>query len=161
MITLSLLHPLNKTPIQNWSFEEQDVIRIGRSTDNDVVLYSAVVSRHHLEIHKGVAGWAIQSIGTNGTYLDGKRIKNVTAKDGLVVRLARSGPNLQITIDQPEKSSAASIKELLARRKQLNYGGPSQPIRTDLDVVKTDIRDRLPPEPSKPKNSEGAGDEHA
>ncbi|MGD1951820.1 MAG: FHA domain-containing protein [Leptolyngbyaceae cyanobacterium] len=157
MITLSLLHPLNKTPIQNWSFEEQDVIRIGRSTDNDVVLYSAVVSRHHLEIHKGVAGWAIQSIGTNGTYLDGKRIKNVTAQDGLVVRLARSGPNLQITIDQPEKSSAASIKELLARRKQLSHGAPPEPIRTDLDVVKTDIRDRLPPKPRN-SNSEGAGD---
>ncbi len=148
MITLSLLHPLNKTPIQNWSFEEQDIIRIGRSTDNDVVLYSAVVSRHHLEIHKEVAGWAIQSIGTNGTYLDGKRIQHVVAEDGLVVRLARSGPNLQISIDQPEKSSAASIKELLARRKQqqFNHGSSRQPIKTDLDVVKTDIRDRMPPD---------------
>ena len=157
MITLSLLHPLNKTPIQNWSFEEQDVIRIGRSTDNDVVLYSAVVSRHHLEIHKGVAGWAIQSIGTNGTYLDGKRIKQVTAEDGLVVRLARSGPNLQISIDQPEKSSAASIKELLARRKQqFGHGSSKQPIRTDLDVVKTDIRDRTPPDNSKPNAQDDA-----
>ncbi|MEM9806398.1 MAG: FHA domain-containing protein [Cyanobacteria bacterium P01_D01_bin.56] len=139
-----MLHPLNKTPIQNWTFEEQDIIRIGRSTDNDVVLYSAVVSRHHLEIHKGAAGWAIQSLGTNGTYLDGKRIQNVTAEDGLVVRLARSGPNLQISIDQPEKSSTASIKELLARRKQFNPVPSEQPVRTDLDVMKTDIRDKLP-----------------
>ncbi len=146
MITLSLLHPINKTPIQNWTFEEQDVIRIGRSTDNDVVLYSAVVSRHHLEIHKGAAGWALQSLGTNGTYLDGKRIQSVAAENGLVVRLARSGPNLQITIDQPEKSTAASIKELLARRKQqqFNHASPDQPVRTDLDVMKTDIRD-MPP----------------
>ncbi|MEA5462836.1 FHA domain-containing protein [Leptothoe sp. PORK10 BA2] len=144
MITLSLLHPQNKKPIQYWTFEEkQDIIRIGRSTDNDVVLYSAVVSRHHLEIHKGVEGWAIQSLGTNGTYLDGKRIKNVTAEDGLVVRLARSGPNLKITIEQPEKSSAASIKELLARRKQPQVGHslPEQSVGTDLDVIKTDIRD--------------------
>lgn len=148
MITLSLLHPLNKTPIQHWTFEEQDVIRIGRSTDNDVVLYSAVVSRHHLEIHKGAAGWAIQSLGTNGTYLDGKRIQNVVAEDGLVVRLARSGPNLQITIEQPEKSSAASIKELLARRKQQQFSAPDQSVRTDLDVIKTDIRD-----PSLPNQS--------
>ena len=145
MITLSLLHPINKTPIQNWSFEEQDVIRIGRSTDNDVVLYSAVVSRHHLEIHKEVAGWAIQSLGTNGTYLEGKRIQNVTAEDGLVVRLARSGPNLQMTIDQPEKSSAASIRELLARRKHQQFSSES-PIRTDLDVIKTDIRDKSSPD---------------
>ena len=150
MITLSLLHPLNKTPIQNWSFEEQDIIKIGRSTDNDVVLYSAVVSRHHLEIHKGIAGWAIQSLGTNGTYLDGKRIQTVPAEDGLVVRLARSGPNLQITIDQPEKSSAASIKELLARRKQQQMPSKETPIRTDLDVVKTDIRDAMPPGKTNP-----------
>lgn len=151
MITLSLLHPLNKTPIQNWSFEEQDVIKIGRSTDNDVVLYSAVVSRHHLEIHKGVAGWAIQSLGTNGTYLDGKRIQTVPAEDGLVVRLARSGPNLQITIDQPEKSSAASIKDLLARRKQQQIPSAETPISTDLDVIKTDIRDTTPPGKVNPK----------
>lgn len=156
MITLSLLHPLNKTPIQNWSFEEKDVIRIGRSTDNDVVLYSAVVSRHHLEIHKEVAGWAIQSIGTNGTYLDGKRIQNVTAQDGLVVRLARSGPNLQITIDQPEKSSAASIKELLARRKQQPFSAPQKPVSTDLDVIKTDIRDRSAPS-AKPGSADSDG----
>ncbi len=142
--------------MQNWSFEEQEVIRIGRSTDNDVVLYSAVVSRHHLEIHKGVAGWAIQSIGTNGTYLDGKRIQHVTAEDGLVVRLARSGPNLQISIDQPEKSSVASIKELLARRKhQQQFSSPQQPVRVDLDVVKTDIRDKKPL-PDKP---DAAGDD--
>ncbi|MEM9483483.1 MAG: FHA domain-containing protein [Cyanobacteria bacterium P01_F01_bin.116] len=157
MITLSLLHPLNKTPIQHWTFEEQDVIRIGRSTDNDVVLYSAVVSRHHLEIHKGAAGWAIQSLGTNGTYLDGKRIQNVAAEDGLVVRLARSGPNLQITIEQPEKSSAASIKELLARRKQQQFSAPARSVRTDLDVIKTDIRDKPPPNQSNSKPVDNNG----
>ena len=152
MITLSLLHPQNKNPIQHWTFEEKDVIRIGRSTDNDVVLYSAVVSRHHLEIHKGSAGWAIQSLGTNGTYLDGKRIKHVTAEDGLVVRLARSGPNLQITIEQPEKSSAASIRELLARRKQSQFGqsSPGESIGTDLDVIKTDIRETTSPHKTNP-----------
>ncbi|MEM6253489.1 MAG: FHA domain-containing protein [Cyanobacteria bacterium P01_D01_bin.156] len=154
MITLSLLHPLHKTPIQHWTFEEQEIIRIGRSTDNDVVLYSAVVSRHHLEIHKGGTGWAIQSLGTNGTYLDGKRIQSVTAEDGLVVRLARSGPNLQISIDQPEKSSTDSIKELLARRKQ--FVPSRQPDKTDLDVIKTDIRDKLPPN-SRQSNSQGNG----
>lgn len=156
MIILSLLHPLNKTPIQNWTFEEQDVIRIGRSTDNDVVLYSAVVSRHHLEIRKEAEGWTIQSLGTNGTYLEGKRIQNVTAENGLVVRLARSGPNLQISIDQPEKSSTASIKELLARRKHqpLKHSSSDQPVRTDLDVIKTDIRDKLPPKQSNPPSGD-------
>lgn len=96
MITLALLHPLNKTPLQHWTFEKDPVIRVGRSTDNDVVLYSAVVSRHHVELRQTPQGWQITSLGTNGTYLDGKRITEVPAEDGTIIRLARSGPNLQI-----------------------------------------------------------------
>ena len=104
-----------------------------------------------------MAGCALQSIGSNGTYLDGKRIKNVTAEDGLVVRLARSGPNLQITIDQPEKSSATSIKELLARRKHQQFPSPSQPMRTDLDVIKTDIRDKTSSPSRNPNSTDSDG----
>lgn len=118
MITLSLLHPLNKTPVQHWTFEQEPVIRIGRSTDNDVILYSAVVSRHHVEICKVDNGWDVRNIGTNGTYLNGKRINQVHAEDGLVIRLARSGPNIQINLAQQD-NSIASIKDILARRQQL------------------------------------------
>ena len=99
-------------------------------------------------MHEGVSGGANESMVTNGTYSSGKRIQNVTAENGRVVRLEQAGPNLQITIEQPEKSSAASIKELLARRKQHQFGQTSaadQPVRTDLDVIKTDIRDTMPP----------------
>jgi pSer/pThr/pTyr-binding forkhead associated (FHA) protein len=98
VITLSLLHPLNKNPVQHWNFDDESVIRIGRSTDNNVVLYSAVVSRHHVEIRRQKAGWEIINLGTNGTYLDGKRVTQVPAKDGTIIRLARSGPNIQINL---------------------------------------------------------------
>ena len=92
MITLFLLHPLKKIPVQNWTFENEPVIRIGRSTDNHVVLYSAVVSRHHVELRYKGSQWEIVNLGTNGTYLDGKRITQVTAQDGVIIRRARSGP---------------------------------------------------------------------
>ncbi|MEB3355310.1 MAG: FHA domain-containing protein [Synechococcales bacterium] len=98
MITLLLLHPLKRTPIQVWPFKGESIIRIGRSTDNDVILYSAVVSRHHVELRKMGSGWEIVNLGTNGTYLDGKRIMKVAAEDGSVIRLARSGPNIQIRL---------------------------------------------------------------
>ncbi|MGF1497088.1 MAG: FHA domain-containing protein [Elainellaceae cyanobacterium] len=98
MITLLLLHPLKRTPIQVWPFKGESLIRIGRSTDNDVILYSAVVSRHHVELRKVGSGWEIVNLGTNGTYLDGKRITKVAAEDGSVIRLARSGPNIQIRL---------------------------------------------------------------
>ncbi|MEO1095160.1 MAG: FHA domain-containing protein [Cyanobacteria bacterium J06638_28] len=113
MITLSLLHPLNKTPVQHWTFEEESVIRIGRSTENDVVLYSAVVSRHHVELRKTGSSWEIVNMGTNGTYLEGKRVSQVAAHDGTIIRLARSGPNIQINLGQ---EGSAAVQALLRLR---------------------------------------------
>jgi len=98
VITLFLLHPLKQTPIQVWSFEQEPVIRVGRSTDNDVVLYSAVVSRRHVELRKAGDSWDIVNLGTNGTYMEGKRVDKVPVEDGAVIRLARSGPNIQIRL---------------------------------------------------------------
>ncbi|MGF1536610.1 MAG: FHA domain-containing protein [Elainellaceae cyanobacterium] len=98
MITLLLLHPLKQTPVQVWPFDQETVIRIGRSTDNDVILYSAVVSRHHVELRRTPNGWDIVNLGTNGTYVDGKRVTQAPATDGAVIRLARSGPNIQVRL---------------------------------------------------------------
>lgn len=82
------------------------MIRIGRSTDNHVILYSAVVSRHHVELRQAGANWEIVNLGTNGTYLDGKRITKVPVVDGAIIRLARSGPNIQIRL------GAEALKDL-------------------------------------------------
>ncbi len=122
MITLSLLHPLSKDPVQHWDFEHESIIRIGRSTDNNVVLYSAVVSRHHVELRKGDDGWEIVNLGTNGTYLDGKRVAQVAVEDGIVIRLARSGPNIQIKLHEDGNAAGRDLSRLrsavLAHRQQ-------------------------------------------
>ena len=68
MITLTLLHPLKSIPVQKWSFELNSVIRIGRANDNNVVLYSAVVSRYHLEIKPSGSDWVLMNLGANGTF---------------------------------------------------------------------------------------------
>ncbi|MGA9380462.1 MAG: FHA domain-containing protein [Phormidium sp.] len=96
MITLNLLHPLQSIPIQSWTFEEESLIRIGRATDNDVILYSAVVSRYHVELRRHGSSWEVINLGANGTYLEGKRIAEAPIRDGAMIRLARSGPQIQI-----------------------------------------------------------------
>jgi eukaryotic-like serine/threonine-protein kinase len=106
VITLSLLHPIRQVPVQVWTFSDESVIRIGRSTDNQVILYSAVVSRHHVELRRVGTGWEIINLGTNGTYLEGKRITQIPIQNGAVIRLARSGPNIQIRMGE------AALKEL-------------------------------------------------
>ena len=145
MITLSLLHPLNKKPVQHWTFEEDSVIRIGRSTENQVVLYSAVVSRHHVELRQTDAGWEIVNLGTNGTYLDGKRVAQAIAEDGIVIRLARSGPNIQINIADADDATDSmralrKLRDDAASRTKLDFPGdkvseasPAHPTRIDSE----------------------------
>jgi pSer/pThr/pTyr-binding forkhead associated (FHA) protein len=96
-IVLSLL---NSIPVQSWKFESEDVIRIGRATDNDAILFSAVVSRHHAELRwDETHGWQMFNISPNGTYLDGKAIETIAVADGMIFRLATSGPKIQIKLD--------------------------------------------------------------
>ncbi len=115
VITLSLLHPIDKTPVQSWTFAEEPVVRIGRSVNNDVVLYSAVVSRHHVELRQTIDGWEIHNTGTNGTFLAGERIESQCVQDGLIIRLARSGPNIQINVVQ--RQGMSSIHALIAKQQ--------------------------------------------
>lgn len=109
MITLTLLHPLQAVPVQSWTFEPNSTIGIGRSTDNEVILYSAVVSRHHVEIRQRDSQWEIVNLGANGTYLDGKRINKATVTDGMVVRLASSGPQIQIRLGRGQEGEGLEI----------------------------------------------------
>lgn len=63
-----------------------------------MVLFSAVVSRRHIELRRTGITWELINLGTNGTYLDGKPIAKVPVVDGLIVHLARSGPKIQINV---------------------------------------------------------------
>ena len=106
MITLTLLHPSQATPLQHWQFNnDQSTILIGRALDNHVVLYSAVVSRRHLEIrHNDRDDWELENLGANGTFVNGKPLEKTAVVDGMVVRLATSGPQIQIRlIDEDEQ----------------------------------------------------------
>ena len=134
MITLSLLHPLHKTPVQHWFFDQEPIIRIGRSSDNHVILYSAVVSRHHVEIHRTDGGWRVKSLGTNGTYLDGKRFDEIPVQDGIIIRLARSGPNIQIHT-APEKRDP--LQELLNSQRRAD-GHPSNDLHPSPTAIDDD-----------------------
>ena len=98
MITLTLLHPVDCTPVQSWTFADESVIGIGRAMDNKVVLHSSVVSRRHVELRRSNKRWEIVNLGANGTYLDGKLISQVPVFDGVIIRLASSGPQLQIRL---------------------------------------------------------------
>jgi pSer/pThr/pTyr-binding forkhead associated (FHA) protein len=109
VITLSLLHPSQSHPIQSWSFENSEPIRIGRATDNQVVLFSAVVSRHHAELRPSPNGWDVVNRSGNGTYIEDRAIDRTSLADGAIVRLATSGPRILIEFGDGKIGSEASV----------------------------------------------------
>ncbi|MDP8964248.1 MAG: FHA domain-containing protein [Cyanobacteriota bacterium] len=139
MITLTLLHPLQSVPVQSWPFETESLIRIGRSTDNEVILYSAVVSRHHVELRRNGSDWEIVSLGANGTYIDGKRITQVPVIDGMIIRLASSGPKIQIRIEG--EISQGSLKAALGRRSAARVKGVQDSKETFINSKSTHVED--------------------
>ena len=115
MITLTLLHPIQSVPVQSWCFESEPVVRIGRSNDNDVIIYSAVVSRHHVELWNHGNDWKIINFGANGTYVDDRPIAQVPVVDGMTIRLGNSGPKIRIRVgatNQPSKITRPPQREL-------------------------------------------------
>lgn len=97
MIALTLLHPSQSTPVQSWVFNTESIVRLGRGNQNDVVLYSAVVSRRHAELQQVSEQWELRNLGANGTYVNGKLIENnFRLENHMVIRLGESGPKLRV-----------------------------------------------------------------
>ena len=131
MITLTLLHPVQGTAVQSWTFKQNETVRIGRAVDNEVVLYSAVVSRHHVELRHETGRWYVHNLGINGTFLEGQKIESEPLQDGHTIRLARSGPNIQVHIEKvnplsgkiPSQQSKVeeAPEKAIPRKTQIEY----------------------------------------
>ena len=132
MVTLQLLHPQQTTPLQQWEFRDESVIRIGRAPDNDVILTNPLVSRYHLELRRldsaAEHSWQLINQGTNGTFLDGTLVSQSLLKNGSLVQLARGGPLLKFQLEaeetglegaasRHESGKASSSKDMAAKEK--------------------------------------------
>ncbi|MBZ0236462.1 MAG: sigma 54-interacting transcriptional regulator [Deltaproteobacteria bacterium] len=63
-----------------------DVIRVGKATENDLVIADETVSRVHFEIVRDGKGYLVRDLNsTNGTFLDGAEIKEAYIRAGSVV----------------------------------------------------------------------------
>ncbi len=138
MITLTLLHPLQSVAVQTWTFEPTAPIRIGRSRNNEVTLYSAVVSRHHVELRPlNESDWELINLGSNGTFAQGKRVSRTTVINGMIIRLAASGPQIQIWTEPPvdENGQPVSLagKRIATPRKKISKDDLDQAKETKMD----------------------------
>jgi transcriptional regulator with GAF, ATPase, and Fis domain len=64
------------------------LIKIGKASDNDIVLTDDTVSRHHCELQAATEGIVIRDLGsTNGTRVFGARVQEATFPPGTVFRV--------------------------------------------------------------------------
>lgn len=86
-------------------------VRIGRSGECDIVIGSRQVSGKHLELRRSTDGWSARDLGSsNGTYLDGKLIREAELTSGAVLdigpcRLILTGDNLSLSFRGSVKSN--------------------------------------------------------
>ncbi|WP_293124426.1 FHA domain-containing serine/threonine-protein kinase [Microcoleus sp. bin38.metabat.b11b12b14.051] len=120
---LTLLDPEKNTPLQQWSFESESIVRIGRSPENQVVIPNALVSRQHVELQRVKSGadpqWYLVNSGTNGTFVNGILVSQGWISDGALIQLARGGPILHfqsMTIELGGKIAANPTLNLAAQR---------------------------------------------
>ena len=65
--------------------------RIGWASDNDLVLKDSTVSRHHAEISFDNGRAFLRDVGSsNGTFVEGSRVKGVRLSDGSRIRLGQA-----------------------------------------------------------------------
>jgi transcriptional regulator with GAF, ATPase, and Fis domain len=69
---------------------EGDLLRIGKSPDNDLVLTDTTVSREHCEIVRDPKGYLLRDLGsTNGTLLEGAEVREGYLRPGAVITVGR------------------------------------------------------------------------
>lgn len=97
------------TVIDSWGEEsvypiDRESISIGRTTDNDVVLKTNFVSRHHARIYwQGEGIYLMVDVGSaNGIFMDGVRIKERRLETGDVIDIG----NFKIKVTLPETGQA-------------------------------------------------------
>lgn len=85
-------------------------IIVGRSSDLDMVLVEDMVSRKHAKISVDTEQVTIQDLGsTNGTFVNGERVKRATLNDGDRVLIGTSIIKL-VTSDAPLSAAPAAKK---------------------------------------------------
>jgi RsiW-degrading membrane proteinase PrsW (M82 family) len=73
---------------RRYSFEQDQVVRIGRSTDNDVVVSDPAVSRQHARLAFGPDGWMFEGLGRAGTFRHGSAVSRLLLREPVELALA-------------------------------------------------------------------------
>jgi RsiW-degrading membrane proteinase PrsW (M82 family) len=110
---------------RNYTFAPGAIVRIGRSSENDIVVNDPTVSRRHAQLSFEAAGWVWQNAGQAPTFLAGQPVAQFAVGPQVDVCLAApQGPALRL--EAAAAPGAGPMKtELAAGAGQTNVAGQS------------------------------------
>jgi RsiW-degrading membrane proteinase PrsW (M82 family) len=148
---------------QRHTFEQGQTVRIGRSTDNDVVVSDPTVSRQHARLAWGPDGWVFEGLGRAGTFLRGGAVTRLLVAEPVELTLASPhGPVVRLEPSQPagEAASPSSASGGLADGHLPGPAGPGASDEGTGPEADGGFRGGLPPGPAGPgPRDEGTGPE--
>jgi len=116
---------------QRASFAQGQTVRIGRSTDNEVVVSDPTVSRQHARLAWGQDGWMFEGLGRAGTFLRGGAVTRLLVAEPVELALASPhGPVLRLEPSRPAGGAAFPGPATSAGRAangEFQVGRPSGP----------------------------------
>jgi len=92
---------------QRYSFEQDQTVRIGRSTDNDVVVSDPTVSRQHARMAWSPDGWLYEGLGRAGTFLRGNAVASLLVAEP--VELALASPHGPVVRLEPSPPASPAV----------------------------------------------------
>ena len=118
----------NATP-QPYRFPlDTEVVTIGRSAANDVVVDHGSVSSHHCEMKRVKGGFILaDSNSTNGLSLDEAEMEVIDLKDGLDAEVGDVLFNYQLTEEEQEELSKEKFKSQQKKKKKKKKGAEPAP----------------------------------
>ncbi len=105
-----------------------EVTRVGRGTDNDIVVdEAATVSAHHLEIRKEEGAYKICDLNsTNGTFVNGNRITEASLEADASIQIGATGPAFTFILDDLPAVDTDPAATLIAKAPGIIRQDPTE-----------------------------------
>jgi pSer/pThr/pTyr-binding forkhead associated (FHA) protein len=108
-VVVHLLDSAQGHSLQTWRFTTQELITIGRSEENDVVLADPHVSRVHARLVHENGSWRLISTGRHGTLVDNRVVAEFALQNHTVFRLGGGGPMLRFDTTARESQRSETL----------------------------------------------------
>ncbi len=111
-------------------------IVIGRSSELDMVLVEDMVSRKHAKIHTESTAVSIEDLGsTNGTFVNGEKIRTVELKDGDRILIGTSIIKLVVLNGEAVKNNLSETEARSKMQVEANQRPPSRSMSGSIDEI--------------------------